>query len=470
MKKTFFTLILLALFPAMGIAQEDNDGNWFDAMIDSLVQSSFAQFDEKYNTYIFQDKPDNLGESQYNNDSIDMNRGRFAQRRRSDTHSLYATPYDSRLSRSSLLPYPWTGYDEHLLLRYNRVEALFLGLNFPTRYHWGGRAISLFGSAGYGFANHRWRYGGGLSQQFSTGRSLFEVGVEGHSLTDTKDHWIVGEGENSLAAFFLRDDYMNYFGREGFSIWTGFYGRWTSTDLQLRVAYLNDQYQSLDRNTNWSLFGSGKMFRENPPVLEGRMKSIMTTFEIHNERARSYFTSGWNGAIGVEVSRPSLGSDFSFTRYIIELIRYQPLGRYETFNIRLRAGSGTGDLPPQKGFELGGISTLPAFSYKDFAGNRLLLLNGEYILNSDLFDDEELFPSWLLCNLNLILFADAGYTSTVSPDDGLLSGYKDFSARTLKSDWGFGIGTRDAKLRLGFSWRTDVAEPVRIFLRLSRPF
>jgi outer membrane protein assembly factor BamA len=200
------------------------------------------------------------------------------------------------------------------------------------------------------------------------------------------------------------------------------------------------------------------------------MKSILTSFEWHYERERSYFTIGWNIALNAEIAGQPLVSDFSFHRYVVEATRYQPLGRYENLNLRLRAGSGTGDLPLQKGFELGGISTMPAFSYKEFSGNRLLLANAEYLLNGKLFDDVEMFPSWLLRNTNFILFYDAGYVNTISTDASAMNGYDNITIDNIKSDWGFGIGTRDAAMRLGFAWRTDVAEPVHVFLRLSRPF
>ena len=468
MKKISVVSVILALLPGALLAQEESDTSWIDTMVDSVVHAAFNRFDEQYHTYIFTEQPSG-GESALNSGPEE---GTVRMRRYypASDHALFATPYESRLNRSAVASYPWSGYNEHFLLRYNRVEAFFIGLNFPDRFSWEGRSISMFGSVGYGFANHRWRYSGGISRQFGATRSLLEVGVEGHSLTDTKDQWIVGEGENSLAAFFLRSDYRDYFSRQGFSAWMGIYGRSRNTDMQLRVSYLSDQYGSLDRNTGWSLFGTERTFRENPPVAEGMMRSFLTSFEIHEEHQQTYYTAGWNAALAVEVSRPALSSDFSFMRYLAEATRYQPLGGYETFNIRVRAGSGTGDLPPQKGFELGGISTLPAYSYKDIAGNRILLLNAEYIINGALFDEVDVFPSWLLRNLNFIVFADAGYTNTATGEESFLKGFNDVSARTIKSDWGIGIGSRDAKVRLGFAWKTDVAEPVKVFLRLTRPF
>jgi outer membrane protein assembly factor BamA len=152
--------------------------------------------------------------------------------------------------------------------------------------------------------------------------------------------------------------------------------------MQFRLAFLNDQHASLDRMTNWSVFGGDKLFRDNPPVNEGRMKSILTSFEWHYVRERTYFTTGWNLALSAEIAGQPFASDFSFHRYVIEATRYQPLRRYENLNLRLRAGSGRGDLPLQKGFELGGVSTIPAFGYKELSGNRMLLANLEYLLKA----------------------------------------------------------------------------------------
>lgn len=472
-KGILFLVILLSAIPTMIVAQEDDDDDDkspFQKKIDEIVNETFRRFDEQFHTYIFTEEPEDYEDENCEECDGDMRRKHHRTSWSSYGRELYASSYDSRLKRAKLLSIPWEPLDEHLLIWYNRVESLFLGVNFPNRYSWDTRSISLFGSVGYGFASHRWRYNGGLAQQFGMGKTLIEVGVEGHSLTDSRDQWLVGDGENSLAAVLLRDDYRDYFGREGFSAWAGLYGRWRYSDMQFRIAFLNDQYASLDRATNWSVFGGEKLFRDNPPVNEGRMKSILTSFEWHYERERSYFTTGWNLAASMEVAGQPFASDFTFHRYVVEATRYQQLGRYENLNVRFRAGAGTGDVPLQKGFDLGGISTMPAFSYKEFSGNRLLLANAEYLLNGKLFDDVENFPSWLLRNTNFILFYDAGYVATAPTNASALEGFEHLTIDKIKSDWGFGIGTRDATMRLAFAWRTDVAEPVHVFLRLSRPF
>jgi hypothetical protein len=480
LRTSFISLTVIALLgTSTSRAQETEEPQDFGARIDSVVQNIFQRIDSRLGTYIFKDEPapladmaDTLEESYHDSApdaSYEGNRSR-SPRRRWRGSSLYSFDPNRGIMRNPTANYPWEKTTEDFLFRYNRVEGLFLGLSSPQTYRWQGRHITVFGSGGYGFAAHRWRYSGGVAQQFGAGRSMIEVGVEGHSLTDSRDQWIISEEENTLAALFLRDDYREYFGRRGFSLWTGNYWRWRNSDLQFRVAYLNDRYESLQRNAGWSIFGGEKRFRPNPSVNEGRMKSILTTLEFHQSRVRKYFFTGWSASASAELSPRGLKGDFDFNRYLLDLRSYFSLDDYENLNLRLRAASVTGDVPIQKGFDVGGLGTLPAFGFKEFAGNRLLLANAEYIINGKILDDAGWFPSWLLRNLNFILFADAGYVTTVGAEKPFLNGFDGLNSETINWDWGVGIGSRDGKTRLAFAWRTDIARPAKVFIRVSRPF
>ncbi|NIT55067.1 MAG: hypothetical protein GWN00_02110, partial [Aliifodinibius sp.] len=78
---------------------------------------------------------------------------------------------------------------------------------------------------------------------------------------------------------------------------------------------------------------------------------------------------------------------------------YQPVTRGERIRLRMMAGTSEGALPLQKNFELGGISTLRAFNYKAFSGNRMFLTNVEYVFDSDILG------SFLgIDHFNLIIF------------------------------------------------------------------
>ena len=240
--------------------------------------------------------------------------------------------------------------------------------------------------------------------------------------------------------------------------------------MQFQVAYHSDRYKSLPRISFWSVFKDRDMFRDNPVISDGSEKSILLTAKYHATESRKIFTTGWSAAASAEIAGKSFGGDFDFNSYLLDVRRYQPISEYDNLNIRFRVASATGDVTVQNAFELGGISTLPAFRYKEFVGNRMLLANVEYVVNGKLFDDDDIFPSWLFRNINIILFGDAGYVSTANRNDAVTDGFNHIDAKTVRSDWGFGFGSRDAKLRLGFSWRTDKAGPPMVFIRLNRPF
>jgi hypothetical protein len=125
-----------------------------------------------------------------------------------------------------------------------------------------------------------------------------------------------------------------------------------------------------------------------------------------------------------------------------------------------------GDYIPQKSFEIGGANTLPAFGYKEFAGNRMVLGNFEYTLSGRLVDDVFFWPN----SLNLMILADAGAASLVSTEKKITEGFSSISKQTVKSDIGFAVGWHDESWRLGFVWRTDVSSPVSVFLRFNKPF
>jgi len=358
-------------------------------------------------------------------------------------------------------------FPDHFLFRYDRVDGLFLGLGTEKKFYWdGSRAISGFGSAGYAFRIHRWRLNLGLDRQFAAENALYEVGAEGHSLTDTKDEWIMKLGENNITSILWHEDYRDYFTREGFSVNAARYTKEDDFTSQLRVQYLIDDYSSLSKETDWSLFRPSHSFRDNPAVAEGTMHSILGTAGLSTVEGHGRRSVGWNLFASVERAGDQFGGDFTFTEAIIDIRRFQPLSEYDKINVRVRAGSLEGDYIPQKSFEVGGANTLPAYSFKEFAGNRMLLGNFEYVLSGRLMEDEFFWPN----SLNFIVLADAGAASLVATTKSITDGFSTINEKTIKSDVGFALGWHDESWRLGFAWRTDVKAPVSVFLRLNRPF
>ncbi len=378
----------------------------------------------------------------------------------------------SKVYRYSWRPYrdrsPWYRMDdpdeENLLLRYNRIDGGFVGLQIPQEYH-KNVYLSPYGFVGYGFESRKVRYQIGLDRPvLHQHNNATIIGAELHSLTDTQDEWRLDQMENSLAAFFAKQDYYDYFEREGYSISLT---QLLIPSVRATVSYRNDDYKTLAAQTNWALFNGDANFRRNPFLGEdaGNMRSIYTALRIDTRNRQNYPTRGMFAEINGEFSNPGLGGDFDFERYLLNVSLYQPLTYGENFQIRAIAGTSTGELPFQKRFELGGIGSLRGFSYKEFTGNRMFLANIEYHIMPDLMDD------WFdLDGLAFILFSDVGNAWNGSGDQNIIQSFRPLRWDNLKSSLGFGIGDDDGTFRIDFAKRTDRSANMVVTLRLQQPF
>ncbi len=379
--------------------------------------------------------------------------------------STYRTKYSY-----SFKPYYWNTeniVDDNFLFRYNRVEGFFFGFGEEKNFYWdGSKAISGFGSFGYGFASHRWRLQLGLDRQFAVGDGvLYEFGGEVHSLTDTKDEWIMNLAENSLAALLFREDFRDYFQREGYSVHAARYGKEGDLSTMIDVRYVNDRYASLTNGANWAVFG-GTTFRGNPAINAGTMKSLSFSTGLSTVEKYRYHSEGWNLYLRAEYGGNELGGDFDFTQAVVDIRRFQPITDNDQINLRIRAGALEGAAITQRLFELGGANTLPAYGFKEFAGNRMLLANLEYRIGDEILDEIFFWPG----SFSLIAFGDIGAATFVNRNSPVYEEFDAIPASAVKSDYGAAIAWYDGDARLGFAWRTDKQAPVSIFFRLNRAF
>lgn len=356
----------------------------------------------------------------------------------------------------------WQDHDflfEKIALNYNRVEGLFLGLGQEKEYFWSGAEdFSPYGFVGYAFALHRWRYQIGLDKWFGN-ENRFEVGLEGHSLTDSKDDWIIGPKENLLYSVLAKEDFMDYFSRDGMSFHVAQYYRMNS---RITLSFDIDKYSSLSKNTNWSIFGGDKSFRPNPPVKEGWIRSVVVDLQ-HRGFSGDTRRTGWMAELRGETTVSGV-SDFRMLT--ASVVRYQPLFRGLQLNMRLKAGTSGGVLPPQRSYQIGGFNTLNAFPYKEFSGNRLILFNAEMLFNPLLFRHSNFFP---INTVTLILFGDIGQVKDAG-SAALTSGWNLINSKDFKSDFGIGLGNGSGSFRIYLAWRTDISESPTFGIQITRPF
>jgi hypothetical protein len=373
---------------------------------------------------------------------------------------------------------PWISENANLdnfVFRYNRVEGLFLGLGTEKRYNWSGaKNLNAYGSVGWGIRSHTWRGNLGIARQFplrtSEGDEMFEIGVEGYSLTDSKDQWLIHVHENTAAALLIHEDFRDYFERNGFSAHVAFYSQNDYLRTELKAAYLYDKYASLHNNTEWALFGGDKLFRPNPLINDGNMRSALASAGISTESKTARGPEGWSIYGTFEYGPKTLGGKFNFDQYVLDIRRFQPISSYDNLNFRLRAGTSDGTLPLQKAYDLGGLGTLNAFPFKSETGDRMILMNAEYIMNGSLLDDLDFWPSWLFDHVNLLFFTDAGLIRTAETGSGPTDGFEKITWGEFRHDFGAGFSNRSGSFRVGVAWRTDVKAPARFILRFMRPF
>lgn len=268
--------------------------------------------------------------------------------------------------------------------RYNRVEGLFLGPSFTVNTVFGPQ-VTLRLRGGYSFKLERWEGAFGVERSWFD-RNRFGIGANWHDMTDTEDRWRIGDQEASALALLFGTETQDYFRRSGYELYV--YQRMASQST-VRVGYQEDDYESLTKNTNWSLFHRKEIKRRNPPVDAGRMKSGTVSYTFDHKGNGDT----WRFWAEAEMAGEDFGGDFDFKRYQAELRQTSRLSPSQSLALRARWGLGEGGVPPQKQFGIGGIGTLPGYGYEAFTGTRMVLLNLEYRM-ADALDDECAFVAF----------------------------------------------------------------------------
>ncbi len=340
--------------------------------------------------------------------------------------------------------------------RYNRVEGLTLGVGIPPFQ--GYRSLyehaRLYGEIGYAFALKSWRYEVGLEMRPRARRHKLSgqlpiLGVAYYRNTFTEDAWKMHPVENSLAAFFTRNDYFDYYEAEG---WRVYLRQPLGHGVELIGGYRSETHTPLRKHTSWSLFDQGT-FRPNPPATPGRVHMFFTQAKAQHLYGTSAHPQGWSWLVDMEFAR-GLGGDFSYNRVQTELRLYFPLIEFYHLYLRSRYGMANGDLPLQKQFTIGGVGTLRAYPQNAYRGTRMWIASAELAIPelSMLGNDHQFF-----------FLADAGWIGDKTSS---------FQLSDVKVNAGFGFSLDERKMRFEIAW--PVGDPERkkavIWFRLLPSF
>jgi hypothetical protein len=339
---------------------------------------------------------------------------------------------------------------------YNRVDRLRVGLRYEVQ-----PPVSLGTRIGarldYALGRQRALYGIQIEQPIFPDRWL-AVGASMVRRTDHSELQQIDDVENSLALLFGRQDYRDYFEREGFDVYALARVPGVST-VSLHGRSEEDRSLALDPGTR-SFFHRDRGLRDNPPIDEGHRHSIALRFE--RLAHRTFRTrAGLYHWIDLERAGYGLGGDFSYTRLLMDVRSVLRLSPAATLALRMVGGHTlSGSLPVQKEFTVGGVDGLRAHRFSEYRGNQMALLQAEYTLGL-----WRISSQWFESGLHAIAFVDAGRAWQGS--DPLW----DIGRQRMQADGGLGISTSEDNVRVYVARNLQAPRSsVVVSMRLQRPF
>ncbi len=315
--------------------------------------------------------------------------------------------------------YPFTGFED--IFRFNRVQGAYLGLGIRqdlSVYN------DLYMRYGYGFADKNSNYFANINQYFDEDKQ-FGVGLNLYSELKNIDYQNTFRLQSqALISLVFKNDYYDYFYNSGYQIdLKASFGqlRFLRRDVFIRPTRLNvyfrsENHRSATKNSEFSLFPTSRNFRENPPIIDGNLNSFGFEFNWYYHPSRRFENFGLQ--IGAEFSKPEIiESNFDFIQYYGGL-----LFRTETFplwkmDVKLSAGYGIGNIPPQKFFSLessvAGISSQRAFrgmGVKEFYGTEYMSLSIEHNFG-EIIPGMLRIPNIAEFGIEFVTFANIGWSN-----------------------------------------------------------
>ena len=296
-------------------------------------------------------------------------------------------------------------HDLDLSASFNRVGGLGLGPKLTVKSLFG-PVSRIDGNARYNWGNKEWTYNLDAQKKLFD-KNPFVIGGTYRLNYESNMDWAIPEEDADLNALFLGLETQNLYQVEGSS---GYISQSIGKYFTVKAEYFDDDFSSLKKNTNASIFNHEHIKENNPslgPGSEGRIKGMRYSVKFTNNSryANSILyleTENTNG------NRPETLP--SYTRYLANFASNTKLTRRHTFKFRVAGGYSEDALPDQKAFRLGGLNTLrgykpgmvpsipegmTGFDYQG-GGNRMFLVNVDYIAGSRNDD------------MKFILFGDTG--------------------------------------------------------------
>ena len=324
---------------------------------------------------------------------------------------------------------------------------------------------------------HRFGYAVGLERQFLPG-GILQVGAGVHDLTASDDKWRLGDLEQSLVALAFRNTFRDYYRRKGYQLHAAVR---PLREHELLIAWRDDDHAALRNETTFGFFRDDHDFRENAQAQPGDLRALVIAYtfataglddrapeRFHRHALDNLFAERVDDDEGVRLEWRSelagaFSDDFDFSRHIATARAWWRPTPRRTINGRLMAGISSGALPEQRVLALGGIGSVRGYSFKEAAGEGMLLLNGE------------LRQGFGRGGFAGLAFLDAGRVFEARPGPGAPDAR--IPARWgggSRDDWltGVGVGFEiPGGTRVEFGWRIDdIPSSLQVLVRLRPTF
>ena len=379
---------------------------------------------------------------------------------------------------------------------WGRVKLEALGIiRTADEFHWDSENLGHSASVELGFGGDR-----GLA-----------IGARHYDIVNPVEDWHLRDVEAALAAALFHRDYRDHYNRHGGGAWLTYSpGR----DVDLTVAYSNENWATRRSRDPFSLFRNGDDWRDNPIVDDGSFHIGHATLAIDTRNNEDDPWSGWYITADYELGSGTVTSfgpasllarepmaepgDVTYHRGFLDLRRYNRISPDAQLNLRVVLGGWlAGDeLPLQRRLSVGGSGTLPGFDFRRFyesedvgmcttAGDalqgrpamceRVALFQAEYRGDLLFGRDWEAADRWLggmrRSDMAWVLFFDAGRGWLVGDRVGEIQyeGGSLPSFGTFRTDVGLGIDLGLVGVYVAKSI-SQSKEPANVFVRIRHRF
>ena len=223
-----------------------------------------------------------------------------------------------------------------------------------------------------------------LAMRFGPGKAF---GVDGrlYDIISPIESWQMTEPEQGLAAFLLRRDYRDYYGRHGARAGAS----WILNEkASFAAAYATERWSSVAARNPYTLFNENGAWRPNPSVDDGvfHLLTFDATFDTRNderEPSGGWYLRGWyeHGASAsartaaqvqdpAPLGPPAPAHAVEYGRVFFDLRRYNRVSPRTQLDGRLVAGGWlNGDeLPLERKLSVTGPGVLPGYAFRETVG------------------------------------------------------------------------------------------------------